>query len=94
MPGAEHDKYYLLREEGLVPLTNAQAALQLSAPESSRRGLRSWGSPSTLWWLVRAGTAAGGSAGGSLYLVTDTGVKGWLPTGNDVSAPGYSGAQA
>ncbi|MGV9624924.1 type VII secretion protein EccB [Streptomyces tendae] len=44
--------------------------------------------------LVRAGTAAGGSAGGSLYLVTDTGVKGWLPTGNDVSAPGYSGAQA
>ncbi|WP_326813251.1 type VII secretion protein EccB (plasmid) [Streptomyces scopuliridis] len=188
VPGAERGQYYLLREEGLVPLTNTQAALQLSAPETARRAyegrpasareleagtlkghLAPGGdgpaadaaegmpeSPPTLaeieedqgvcssvtpgsasgpgvqvglalvgqdalgpaakrsatgvtdaclavdavvvepggGALVRAGTAAGGDAGGSLYLVTDTGVKYRLPTDEDVSALGYSGAQA
>ncbi|NEE36321.1 type VII secretion protein EccB, partial [Streptomyces sp. SID7982] len=37
VPGAERDQYYLLREQGLVPLTNTQAALQLSDPQTGRK---------------------------------------------------------
>lgn len=44
--------------------------------------------------LVRASSAAGGDAGGSRYLVTDTGVKYRLPTAEDESALGYGDDQA
>ncbi|MET7320214.1 type VII secretion protein EccB [Streptomyces sp. NPDC005549] len=43
VPGAERGQYYLLREEGLVPLTNTQAALQLSDPQTARKAYE--GSP-------------------------------------------------
>ncbi|MGW3957594.1 type VII secretion protein EccB [Streptomyces sp. NPDC004752] len=43
--------------------------------------------------LVQASSATGGDAGGSRYLVTDTGVKYRVPTENDEKALGYSDAQ-
>lgn len=44
--------------------------------------------------LLRASSAAGGEAGGSRYLVTDTGVKYRMPTASDEKALGYSEAEA
>ncbi|MCT9084300.1 type VII secretion protein EccB [Streptomyces fulvoviolaceus] len=43
--------------------------------------------------LVRAASAVGGDAGGSRYLVTDTGVKYRVPTADDEKALGYTDAQ-
>ncbi|MEU9453139.1 type VII secretion protein EccB [Streptomyces sp. NPDC048277] len=43
--------------------------------------------------LVLAGSAAGGDAGGSRYLVTDTGVKYRVPTADDEKALGYTAGQ-
>lgn len=44
--------------------------------------------------LLRASSATGGDAGGSRYLVTDTGVKYRVPTADDEKALGYSDAEA
>lgn len=44
--------------------------------------------------LLRASSATGGEAGGSRYLVTDTGVKYRVPTADDEKALGYSDAEA
>ncbi|MEV5810353.1 type VII secretion protein EccB [Streptomyces parvulus] len=188
VPGAERSQYYLLRKEGLTLLTNTQAALQLSAPETAEKAYD--GSPASArdieagvlkghlapggdghsaffaeglpesppalaevddqqgvcsavtpgsasgaevrvgvvlvaqnamgplakrpaggladaclavkgvvvepggGALVRASSAVGGDAGGSRYLVTDTGVKYRLTSDDDVSALGYSADQA
>jgi type VII secretion protein EccB len=44
--------------------------------------------------LVRALAADGGTAGGTHYLVTDTGTKYRVPSASDLAALGYSAAQA
>ncbi|MEU1298333.1 type VII secretion protein EccB [Streptomyces shenzhenensis] len=189
VPGSARTQYYLLRGEGLVPLTNTGAALQLSDPDTAKKAydggpasarqleagalkghLAAGGtgtgssaasaaalpdSPPALaavkedqgvcaavtpgsaagtgvqvgvavvaqsaltplaqppatgttvaclavdgvvvqpggGALVRASSATGGDAGGSRYLVTDTGVKYRVPTADDESALGYSDAQ-
>lgn len=189
VPGSARTQYYLLRREGLVPLTNTGAALQLSDPDTAKKaygggpasarqleagslkghladGSTGTGSaagstealpesppalaavkenqgvcaavtpgsadrpgvqvgvavvaqtaltplapqPATGTTraclavdgvvvepgggaLVRASSAAGGDAGGSRYLVTDTGVKYRVPADGDEKALGYSDGQ-
>ncbi|MFF0220946.1 type VII secretion protein EccB [Streptomyces sp. NPDC004629] len=189
VPGSARTQYYLLRDEGLVPLTNTQAALQLGDPDTAKdaygggpvsarqleagalkghlaaggtdtgssagsaealpksppalaavkedQGVCASVTPGTAAGagvrvgvavvaesalaplaqrpatptaaaclavdgvvvepgggaLVRASSAAGGEAGGSRYLVTDTGVKYRVPTDGDGSALGYSAGQ-
>ncbi|MFJ9622146.1 type VII secretion protein EccB [Streptomyces sp. NPDC101181] len=72
VPGAERGQYYLLTQEGLTPLTNTQAALQLSAPQTARKAYD--GKPAQARDLEPgvlkgqlapgvAGAAAGGAAG-------------------------------
>ncbi|MBT3149326.1 type VII secretion protein EccB [Streptomyces sp. CHD11] len=68
VPGADRSQHYLLREEGLVPLTNTQAALQLSDPETTRKAYEG---ESAVVRELDAGTLKGHLAPGGGGFVAD-----------------------
>lgn len=75
VPGSARTQYYLLRGEGLVPLTNTQAALQLGDPDTAEEAYgdgpasaRQLEAGALKGHLTAGGTGAGASAGSAEAL--------------------------